>query len=231
MCGRYTLTNVAPNLIGPLFGVDEFPAFSPRYNVSPTQDAPVVRVVEPGAKRSLSLLRWGLVPAWAKDVAIGSRMINARGDTAPEKPAYRSSFKSKRCLVVTDGFYEWKKLPGGKKQPCWIHRKDSQPFAFAGLWARWKSPEGEPLDTFTIITTEAHPNVIEVHDRMPVIIPPASYGAWLDPEEKRMDLLQSMINHAGGEDLVLTPVSPRVNNPRNEGPENLRPLGEQQSLL
>jgi putative SOS response-associated peptidase YedK len=226
MCGRYTLTNVAPGLIGSLFGVDGVPDVVPRFNISPTQEALVVRVVEPGAPRTSDLLRWGLVPSWSKDIAIGDRMINARGETAADKPAFRVSFRRQRCLVVTDGFYEWKKLPTGKKQPCWIHRPDGAPFAFAGLWARWKGngPDAVPLDTFTILTTDASPTVSQVHDRMPVIIPPDAYGPWLDPAEKRLDLLQSMISPAASGDLVLTPVSTRVNNPRNEGPENVRPL-------
>jgi len=224
MCGRYTLTNVAPNLLGPLFGVDDVPLLSPRFNVAPTQDMPVVRVLAPGAPRTIELARWGLVPSWAKDVSIGDRMINARVETAAEKPAYRSSFKSKRCLVVTDGFYEWKKLGTGKKQPCRIHMPDEKPFAFAGLWARWKNAEGSTLDTFTILTADARAAVADVHDRMPVILAADAYGSWLDPAEQRPDFLQAMVAARVGDDLVVTPVSTRVNNPRNEGPENVRPL-------
>ncbi len=226
MCGRYTLTNVAPNLLGPLFGVrvEDVPLLDARFNVSPTQDVPIVRVLEPGAPRTLDLARWGLVPSWAKDLSMGDRMINARGETAAEKPAFRSSFKSKRCIVVADGFYEWKKLGNGKKQPCRMHRADDRPFAIAGLWARWKNAEGSTLDTFAILTTDAHPIVADVHDRMPVLLSPDTYGPWLDPDEKRQDFLQAMIHAKGGDDLVVTPVSTRVNNPRNEGPENVRPL-------
>lgn len=224
MCGRYTLTNVAPNLLGPLFGVDDFPELSARFNVSPTQDVPIIRSEDPGP-RKVALARWGLVPSWAKDPAIGDRMINARSETAPEKPAFRSSFKSKRCLVVTDGFFEWKKLGSGKKQPCWMHRKDRLPFAFAGLWARWKNPDGLLLDSFTILTTEARGCVADVHDRMPVILAPDDYGPWLDPKEQRLDWLVSLMNGArGADDLVVTHVSTRVNNPRNEGPENIQEL-------
>ena len=224
MCGRYTLTNVAPNLLGPLFGVEDVPLLSPRFNVSPTQDVPIVRVLAPGAPRTIELARWGLVPSWAKDVSLGDRMINARGETVAEKPAFRSSFKAKRCLVVADGFYEWKKLGTGKKQPCRMHMPGEAPFAFAGLWARWKNAEGSTLDTFTILTAEARAAVADVHDRMPVILAPDAYGTWLDPEEHRPDVLSSIVNARGGDDLVVTPVSTRVNNPRNEGPENVRPL-------
>jgi len=223
MCGRYTLTNVAPNLLGPLFGVDDVPELMPRFNVSPTQNVPIVRVSESGP-RQVALARFGLVPSWAKDPAIGDRMINARAETAPEKPAYRSSFKNKRCLVITDGFFEWKKLSSGKKQPCWMHRPDRLPFAFAGLWATWKNPEGTLLDSFTILTRDAVGCVADVHDRMPVILAPNDYASWLDPKEHRVDVLVSLMNTRGAEDLVVTQVSTRVNNPRNEGPDNVSPL-------
>jgi putative SOS response-associated peptidase YedK len=223
MCGRYTLTNVSPSLLGPLFGVEDVPELGPRFNVSPTQEAPIVRVAEPRGPRRLELARWGLVPSWAKDPSIGDRMINARAETVAEKPAFRSSFKSKRCLVVTDGFFEWKKI-AGKKQPCWIHRGDGSPFAFAGLWARWKDAEGEPRDSFTILTTEARSIIADVHDRMPVFLAPDDYAAWLDPAEQRLDVLDALIRGRSPDELVITPVSTRVNNPRNEGPENVRPL-------
>jgi len=226
MCGRYTLTNVDPDVLGPLFGVLTVPHLSARYNMAPTQEAPIVRVLSPGAPRTMDLSRWGLVPSWAKDPSIGDRMINARSETAADKPAFRSSFKSKRCLVVLDGFYEWKKLGTGKKQPCHIHRHDHAPFAAAGLWARWKDPDGQPLDTFTILTTDAHPIVADVHDRMPVLLDPRTYETWLDPDEHRPEILMALLHAKGGDDLVVTPVSTRVNNPRNEGPENVRPLIE-----
>jgi putative SOS response-associated peptidase YedK len=224
VCGRYTLTNVAPNLLGPLFGVEDVPAFAPRFNISPTQEAPIVRVTQPGGQRRLELARWGLVPSWAKDPSIGDRMINARAETAAEKPAYRSSFKSKRCLVVTDGFFEWKKLGSGKKQPCWIHLPEARPFAFAGLWARWKASDGHERDSFTILTTEARALVADVHERMPVLLAPEDWTAWLDPAEQRLDVLLGMMRGSGADDLVVTQVSTRVNNPRNEGPENVAPL-------
>lgn len=227
MCGRYTLTNVSQNLLGPLFDVVDIPVagLSPRFNVAPTQDVPIVRVLAHGGPRTLSLAHWGLVPSWAKDLSIGSKMINARAETAAEKPAFRSSFKNKRCLVPTDGFYEWKKLAGGKKQPCWIHRPDGKPFAFAGLWARWKDPaEGGTLDSFTILTTDAIPGVADIHDRMPVVLAPETYGAWLDPDEQRVDYLEGLLGDRRGVELVVTPVSTRVNNPRNEGPDNVRPV-------
>jgi putative SOS response-associated peptidase YedK len=221
MCGRYTLTEITPDLLAEVFGVQETPQLSPRFNIAPTQNVPVVRVLEAGEPRRMDLLRWGLIPVWAKDRAIGNRLINARSETAAEKPAFRTSFKRKRCLVVTDGFYEWQKTPSGK-QPFWIHREDSRPFAFAGLWSWWKDPETEePVETFTILTTTPHPKVAPVHNRMPAIVAPEAYGLWLDPEEDQADHLQALLGPEGGKDLVLTPVSTRVNNPRNEGPENI----------
>ena len=230
MCGRYTLTNVSPGLLASMFGVPEdfIPQLLPRFNIAPTQNVPIVRVLEPGAARVMDVVRWGLVPSWADDVSIGNRLINARSETAAEKPSFRTSFKGKRCLVPTDGFFEWQKKPGGKKQPYWIHRHDNAPFAFAGLWARWKGagPDGQAvvLDTFTILTTDPHPIVAPVHDRMPAIVLPDAYATWLDPDEHRADVLLPLIHNRGGENLVLTPVAPRVNNPYNEGPANVQAI-------
>lgn len=228
MCGRYTLTNVAPNLLASMFGIPELeiPQLSPRFNVAPTQDVPVVRIAAADAPRTVDMLRWGLVPSWADDVSIGNRMINARSETVAEKPAYRSSFKSKRCIVPIDGFFEWQKKSGGKKQPYWIHRHDNALMGVAGLWARWKgvAKEGEviELDTFTIITTDPHPIVAPIHDRMPAILSPESFAIWLDPKEHRPDVLLPLIHHRNGEALTTTPVAPRVNNPYNEGPANIQ---------
>jgi len=231
MCGRYTLTNVAPNLLASMFGIPELeiPQLSPRFNVAPTQNVPVVRVGAPDAPRTMDMLRWGLVPSWADDVAIGNRMINARAETVAEKPAYRSSFKSKRCIIPADGFFEWQKKPGGKKQPYWIHRQDNALVGFAGLWARWKgvSSDGEviELDTFTLLTTDPHPIVKPIHDRMPAILSQDDYGTWLDPKENRAEVLLPLIHHRNGEYLVTTPVAPRVNSPYNEGPANIQAVG------
>ncbi len=236
MCGRYTLTNVAPNLLLSMFGISdlEIPELSPRFNIAPTQNAPVVRVMAPDTPRKLDMLRWGLVPSWAADINIGSRMINARSETVAEKPAYRSSFKSKRCIIPADGFFEWKKI-AGKKQPYWIHRGDNALMGFAGLWARWKGvgSDGQivELDTFTLLTTDPHPIVAPIHDRMPAILSPEAYATWLDPKEHRPEVLLPLIHHRNGEDLVTTPVAPRVNNPYNEGPANIQPANVQESLL
>lgn len=225
MCGRYTLTRVDPNVLGPLFEVFEIPPLLPRYNIAPTQLAPVIRVLAPNAPRTLSMASWGLVPSWAKETSIGSKMINARSETAAEKPSFRSSFKSKRCLVPADGFFEWKKQKTGKKQPCWIHAPDGLPFAFAGLWAHWEdSASGEVLESFTILTQDSTGPIAEVHDRMPVVLPKDAYRVWLDPNERSVDTLVALLRDRTALDAVVTEVSTYVNNPRHDHPDNIRPV-------
>src|SRR5262249_8129107 len=159
-----------------------FPELRPRYNVAPSQLVPVVRLGADGG-RQLELLRWGLVPSWAKDEKIGYSLINARSETVAEKPSFRSAFKQRRCLVLESGFYGWAPRDG-KKQPWLFGLQGAEPFAFAGLWERWEKGEGDPLETCTIITTEANDTVRPVHNRMPVILPHDSLAAWLDPELK-----------------------------------------------
>ena len=187
MCGRYTLATPVAEL-SRIFGFPELPNLSPRYNIAPTQDIAAVRLLPEEERRELVLMRWGLVPYWADDPSIGSRMINARSESVAEKPAFRSAFARRRCLVLVDGFYEWQQhgVPkGGKKQPFRIRRRDGQPFAFAGLWESWKGPKGgpaleHPLETATIVTTDANRVLKPLHDRMPVILAPEDYDAWLD---------------------------------------------------
>lgn len=243
MCGRYTVSSPI-EVIADLFdialgeesGQGVLPGLHPRYNLAPTQEAPVVRVLEPGGERRLDLLRWGLIPYWAKEASIGNRMINARAESAAEKPAYRWVFKKRRCLVVTDGFYEWKKLPGAKgekggksagaKQPYFIHRKDRQPFGFAGLWSRWKSPEWPEIETFTILTTDANAKVSELHDRMPVILDRSDYGLWLDPAVEDAERLQELLVPMAGDELEAVPVDRRVNSPAYDAADCIEPLVE-----
>ncbi len=228
MCGRYTLST-PPEVVAELFDLIEIPSYPPRFNLAPTQQAPVVRMLAPAGGRRLDLLRWGLVPYWAKEAAIGNRMINARSEGVAEKPAYRSSFKKKRCLVVTDGFFEWQKQGKGPKQPYLIRRKDRQPFAFAGLWSSWKDPErgdrgGEPLETFTILTTSPNEAVRTIHDRMPVILDRGAFDLWLDPAVDDAERLQALLTASPAEDLELVPVSRAVNSPAYDGPECIAPL-------
>jgi putative SOS response-associated peptidase YedK len=219
MCGRFTLAVPAAE-IADLFEVDARLNLRPRYNIAPTQQAPVVRAKKDEG-RELTLLRWGLIPAWAKDPAIGNRMINARAESVAEKPAFRAAFKARRCLVPADGFYEWQKAGKGK-QPFYIRRKDKQPFAFAGLYERWQNrAEGEILDTFTIITTEPNGLMAPIHNRMPVIIPEDDYDRWLDPEETGdPDLLVPYPE----EELTAYPISTWVNSPAHDDARCIEPV-------
>src|SRR5215216_4713323 len=171
MCGRYTLRTPVDTL-AEAFEIEEYPSsITPSYNIAPTQE--VAAVVEEDEKRKLEMLRWGLIPSWAKDPAIGNKMINARAETVAEKPSFRSAFKVRRCLILADGFYEWQKTDNGK-QPYYIKMQDGSPFAFAGLWEIWQN--GEEIRSATIITTDANDLMNEIHHRMPVILPPEDYG-------------------------------------------------------
>jgi putative SOS response-associated peptidase YedK len=170
------------------------------------------------------LLRWGLIPSWAKDPSIGARMINARAETLAEKPAFRSAFRKRRCLVAADGFYEWQKRGVGPKQPYRIARRDGGPFAFAGLWERWRDPaEGRDVESCTIVTTGANELLSPIHHRMPVILAPASYGLWLDPGAE-LDRVQELLAGDPGVDLLASAISTRVNKVANDDPEVLLPL-------
>lgn len=239
MCGRYTLL-AEPQELAAEFEVIEPAGFAPRYNIAPTQDVPIVRLVgvaapssmavvrlaEPGGAssgapaRRLDILRWGLIPHWAKDAKFGYRTINARAETVATQPAFRDAFRKRRCIVPANGFFEWQKLAqGGKevKQPHYIHRRDGRPMGIAGLWDRWVGPDGEAIESFTIITTEANALIRPLHNRMPVILRHEDYAAWLDPATKP-DRLTSLLVPCPAEQLAVRPVSRRVNSPRNDGP-------------
>ena len=215
MCGRYTLTSPIDRLAQEFDLDGGIGELQPNYNVAPTQSVATV-IAENGGRR-LEMLRWGLVPSWADDPEIGSRMINARAETAPEKPSFRSAFKRRRCLIPSDGFYEWKREEGGK-QPYYIHMQDGRPFAFAGLWESWH----DELRTCAIITTRANELVAGVHDRMPVILPRENYDAWLDPEADKEELV-SLLRPYPGDDLETFPVSRFVNSPRNNDERCVEP--------
>jgi putative SOS response-associated peptidase YedK len=219
MCGRYTLTTPAERL-AEQFGFDgssvELP---PNYNVAPTQGVAVV--IEEGGQRRLEVLRWGLIPPWADDPQIGSRMINARSETAPGKPSFRRAFRERRCLIPADGFYEWQRT-NGAKQPYFIHMEGGGPFAFAGLWESWsKGGEGE-VRTCTILTTEANALVGEIHDRMPVILAADAYDVWLDPASER-DELTGLLAPYPEDEMEAYPVSRFVNSPQNNDPRCIEP--------
>ena len=217
MCGLYKLITPTGNI------VEEFniragrPNLEARYNIAPTQTAPVVRQTPNG--RQLALLRWGLIPSWAKDSKFAASTINARAETVAEKPAFREALKSRRCLVIADGFYEWK-TEAGEKQPYQFARKDGRLLAFAGLWERWeKGPE--PIESFTIIVTSSNDLVRTVHDRMPVILDPADFDTWLDAERHGPAQVLDLLKPYAADDMKAEPVSRKLNNVRNEGAEIL----------
>jgi putative SOS response-associated peptidase YedK len=217
MCGRFTLT-VDPGQIQAAFPGIEIPRdMPPRYNIAPTQ--PVAVIPNDGNNR-LDFFVWGLIPSWAKDPEIGNRMINARAETLAEKPSFRGSLKYKRCLILADGFYEWKSGPGGKtKTPYFIHMNDRKPFAFAGLWDSWNSPDGSQVKTCTIITTEPNDLMALIHNRMPAIMHPRDYDKWLDPSLQAPDNLLPLIKPYPAEQMNAYPVSTQVNKPENDNPE------------
>jgi putative SOS response-associated peptidase YedK len=217
MCGRYMLTTPV-DALRQLFLFTERPNLPPRYNIAPTQDVPIVRLTRAGDRRELILVRWGLVPYWAEDVAIGHRLINARAETVHKTPAFRDAYQRRRCLVPADGFFEWKK-DGKVRQPLVVRRTDGAPFAFAGLWERWSQPDGNVLRSCTIITCPPNALVAPVHNRMPVILDPADHARWLDPAAGGRDLLKP----CPAEWLEAIPVSTRVNSPHHDDPECIAP--------
>ena len=221
MCGRYSLS--APgDLVAEIFALAQAPALRPRWNIAPTQDAPVVRAAE-GGERRVALLRWGLVPHWAKEASIGNRMINARSETAHEKASFKHALRRRRCIVPADGFYEWQKTTDGKV-PTRIQRRDGRPMALAGLWERWSRGPGEPLETFTILTTVPNAVLAPVHDRMPVVLGPDDWQLWLDPAEQDVARLAPLLVACPDPELEAFAVSRRVNSPANDDAECAAPV-------
>ncbi|MEM9564143.1 MAG: SOS response-associated peptidase [Actinomycetota bacterium] len=231
MCGRFVSAS-PPDELANYFGADRDDAeLEPSFNVAPTNEVYVVRARD--EQRRLSALRWGLVPFWAKDLKIGSRMINARAETVAEKPAFRKAYERHRCLIPADGFFEWAKLPDQKnKQPYLIQRSDGEPVVFAGLWERWRprledgktiDDEAEPIETCTILTTTPNAEMSTIHDRMPVLLPPSVWDDWLSSETD-LDYIGTLLRPAPDDLLTLVPISTMVNNVRNKGEELLTPL-------
>lgn len=216
MCGRYTL--VQWEALPERFGVVLPQRLTPRYNIAPTQHVPVI--LRDGDSVVCKLLRWGLVPFWAKDLSVGNRLINARGETVQEKNSFKHSFRQKRCLVPADGFFEWKSEAGGKKAYLFSD-KNGALFAFAGLWDTWQAPGGETVCSFTIITTAANTLVAPVHHRMPVILEQESERTWLDGDEEPLNL-NRLLQPYPAERMACRTVSQLVNSPRNDSPEVLR---------
>ena len=219
MCGRFTVRSNA-NVIANEFGLSRLVDLIPHFNIAPTQLVATVRSLD--GPRELVMLRWGLVPPWATELSIGSRMINARSETVATKPSFKKSFLSRRCLVVADGFYEWQKIDD-KKQPFYIRLKSDRPFGFAGLWER-NDRTGQPVETCTIITTTANELMAPLHDRMPVIIPPEQYDHWLDPEAHDVTQLERLLQPFPSDEMTAYPVSTLVNSPKNDLAECVEPL-------
>jgi putative SOS response-associated peptidase YedK len=214
MCGRFALYSDQFSL-AQRFEAEALPELYPRYNVAPTQSIAIVR--EEGGKRRFALVRWGLIPHWAKDAKIGYSTINARAETVASKPAFRNAFKYRRCLIPADGFYEWQVVPGSKvKQPWFIVLKDREPMTFGGLWERWRSPEGEDLESCSIIVTDANDLMRPIHDRMPVILSPGDWDAWLETEAKDAGGLQGLLKPYAAEEMTAWRVSAMVNSPKND---------------
>jgi len=223
MCGRFVLIATVEELVEK-FRIAESQKVEERYNIAPGQNVMAVR--EQKGARNLDSLRWGLVPSWSKDPKIGYRMINARAETIGEKPAYRAPFKKKRCIVPASGFYEWVRAgqAGGKeKRPHYIKFRSCEPFGIAALWDAWEG-EGGVIESCTLITTSANKLISSFHDRMPVILPPENYDAWLDPEFNDKEKLKKLLNLHPEKEMEAYEVSMEVNSPKNENPELIKPL-------
>ncbi len=229
MCGRYTLTADA-DAIQLAFNLETVSdQLQPRYNIAPSQAVPIITNEK---SHELTYVKWGLVPSWAKDPSVGYKMINARSETASEKPSFRSAFKRRRCLIPSDGFYEWTKQDKSKV-PMYIHLEDNELFAFAGLWEVWQSPDGSELQTCTILTTEPNDLIKPLHHRMAVILEKSDYDTWLDSDEVPTDVLQSLMKPYPQEKMRVYEVSTLVNSPKNDEPALIEPFQSprQQSLF
>jgi len=223
MCGRYRLSR-RKQLVEEYFdSVSDEPDWSPRFNVAPTQPIPVLRQNPREPVRELSLVRWGLIPSWAKDASVAARMINARAETAAAKPAFRDALKSRRCLIPADGFYEWKK-EGKAKQPFCFEVQEGELFAFAGLWDRWKDPSGKVVETCSILTTAPSAVTSAVHDRMPAILDPDGYDLWLDPGMQNVAAASDLVKPYGARLMRSYPISSRINHVANDDEECSRPV-------
>jgi len=225
MCGRFTL-QVAPELTAEIFGLPDIPALPARYNIAPSQQVAVIRRNNDGQNR-LEMLRWGLIPSWAKDKTMGNSMINARAETVAEKPAFRSAIKYRRCLVLASGFYEWKE-EGGRKA-SYIVLRDGSPMVFAGLWESWKSPEGEVTESCAILTTSSNKLMESLHERMPVILHREEFALWLDRAVVDPELLAHLYQPYPADMMAMYPVSQQVNSPNNDSPELIKPRDDSNS--
>ncbi len=225
MCGRFIFMSPGP-MVAEHFQLDETPSIEPRYNIAPSQSVAAVRIDRDSGRRRLRMLRWGLVPSWAKDINIGYKMINARSETLSEKPAFRTAFKRRRCLIPANGFYEWIRSGTTKKTPHLIRLSDEALFAFAGLWEVWKPPDGDSIESCTILTTSANELVQRIHDRMPVIVRPENYELRLDVKTAASEEIRPLLAPYPASEMIAFQVSPRVNKTANDDPELIKPMEE-----
>jgi len=221
MCGRFALATPGPE-IARLFRLEAVPTLTARYNIAPSQVVVGVRETA-DQRRELTLFQWGLIPHWAKDPRIGNRMINARAETVAEKPAFRTPLRRRRCLIPADGYYEWAKTSGKRKQPYFIRLRGGEPFAFAGLWDVWEQGSDAYIESCTLLTTESNALVRPIHDRMPVIVRPEDYDLWLDPQMQRPERLAPLFAPYPSEQMEAYRVSFRVNNPAHDDPACIEP--------
>jgi putative SOS response-associated peptidase YedK len=221
MCGRFTLFTPASRL-AEVFLPGEALTVTPRYNIAPSQPILAVRASAAPGRREFAMPRWGLIPPWARDAAVGNRLINARAETVSEKPAFRRAFRERRCLVPADGFYEWKR-EGAVKRPYYVRMRGGAPFAFAGLWERWEGAGGEAVETCAILTTEPNGLLAPIHDRMPLILSPEEYDPWLDPSVRSPERLAPLLRPLPDGEMEAYPVGREVNNPANDDPACIRP--------
>lgn len=227
MCGRFTLRTPTP-VLAKVFRC-ELDLFAPRYNIAPTQNIPVVRMIN--ERRKSTEMHWGLIPPWSKDPADAARRINCRSETAAEKPSFRAAFQKRRCLVIADGYYEWERR-GKQKLPWFIHRTDNAPFAMAGLWESWRpAPGADPILSCTVLTTQSNQCTADLHDRMPVILEPEDENSWLDKDLAESDRLEQLFQPFPSEHISIRPVSTFVNNARHEGEGCLGPRPTQGELF
>ncbi|WP_374686471.1 SOS response-associated peptidase [Promineifilum sp.] len=222
MCGRFSLAATGEE-VAAHYQLPEVPFLAPRYNIAPTQPVAAVRL-SPAGEREWTHFQWGLIPSWAKDPSMGAKMINARAETAADKPAFRAAFKRRRCLIPATGFYEWRQ-ENGRKQPMYIHEAGRGVMSLAGLWEVWQSADGGLLETCTILTTTPNALMESIHNRMPVILEPEDHSMWLDPATAA-DQLNHLLRPAGPARLVAYPVSTAVNRPQNDTADCIAPLVE-----
>lgn len=226
MCGRFALAT-PPEALVEIFDLFEAPdpdPLRPRYNIAPTQSVAVIRLNQSGAHRELAMMHWGLIPSWADSPSIGNRLINARSESAGDRPAFRGAFRKRRCLIPADGFYEWMKTERGK-QPYYIHRTDGRPFAFAGLWECWRADqETEPVESCTILTTPANAVVAPIHNRMPAMLEKSDFARWLDPGDDDPSTLHELLRPFESDAMAAHPVSIFVNKPKNDSTKCIEPL-------